>query len=95
MIVDTVAAVTVAVVTMNVAVVAPAVTVTFAGTVVDPVLLDNVTVAPPAGAALDSVTVPVDEVPPVTLVGLSVSDDNDVGGGTGVTVSVAVRVTLL
>jgi hypothetical protein len=74
-IVDTVAAVTVAVVTANVAVVAPAVTVTFAGTVVDPVLLDSVTVAPPAGAALDSVTVPVAEAGPTTLDGFTVTDE--------------------
>ena len=95
MIVATVAVVTVTVVTVNVAVVAPAATVTFAGTVADPVLLDSVTIAPPAGAALVSVTVPVDEVPPVTLVGLSASEDSDAGGGGGVTVRVAVRVTPL
>jgi hypothetical protein len=94
-IVDAVAVVTVAVVTEKVAVVDPAPIVTFAGTVATPLLLDSVTTIPPAGAAPDSVTVPVAEVPPVTLVGLSVSDDNDTGGGTGVTVSVAVRVTLL
>jgi hypothetical protein len=92
-IVETVAVVTVTVVTLNVAVVAPGATVTFTGTVAAPLLLDSDTVAPPAGAALVSVTVPVDDAPPVTLVGASVSEDSDAGGGTGVTVSVAVRVT--
>jgi hypothetical protein len=82
-------------VTVNVAVVAPAATVTVAGTVAAPVLLDSVTVIPPAGAALVSVTVPVDEAPPVTLAGLSATADSDAGGGAGVMVSVAVRVTPL
>ena len=64
-------AVTGVVVTVNVALVAPAATVTFAGTVAAAVLLlVSVTTAPPAGAALFNVTVPVEEVPPVTLVGL-------------------------
>lgn len=95
MIVAAVAVVTVAVVTENVAVVDPAATATFAGTVATPLLLDSVTTIPPAGAALDSVTLPVDAVPPVTLVGFSVSEDNDAGAGGGVTVSDAVRLTPL
>ena len=50
-------------------------TVTLAGTVATPVLLlDRLTTAPPLGAAALNVTVPVDELPPVTLDGLSVSD---------------------
>ena len=92
MIVDSVAVVTVAVVTVNVAVVAPAATVTVAGSIAAPVLLDSITLAPPAGATLLSVTVPVDEVPPITLVGLSVSEDSDAAGGGGVTANVTVRV---
>jgi hypothetical protein len=36
-------------------------------------LLDRVTTAPPAGAAAARVTVPVDEVPPTTDVGFSVT----------------------
>lgn len=78
------------VVTVKVRVVVPAVTVTLAGTVAAAVLLlDSATTLPPAGAAADSVTVPVDEVPPVTVVGLS---DNDASVGPalpGVTVSPA------
>jgi hypothetical protein len=73
-IVTDVAAVTVLVVTVNVALVAPAATVTLAGTVATAVLLlVSVTTVPPAGAAALKVTVPVEELPPVTLVGLSVS----------------------
>ncbi len=66
---------TAVVVTVKVAVVAPTATVTLAGTVAAALLLDSVTTAPPVGAALLKVTVPVDEVPPVTEVGFSVTDD--------------------
>lgn len=54
------------------------------------------TTAPPDGAALGNRTVPVAEVPPVTLVGLTVNDDSEAGGGAvagGVTVRSAKRVT--
>ena len=62
--------VTVLVFTVKVAVVAPAATVTFAGTVATAVLLlVNVTVAPPTGAAALKVTVPVEGLPFVTEVG--------------------------
>jgi len=44
------------------------------------------------GAALVRVAVPVEELPPVTLVGLSEIELRLAGGGTGFTVSVAVRV---
>ena len=95
-IVTLVDAVTLAVVTPNVALVAPAGTVTFAGTVAAAVLLlDSVTTAPPAGAALVRVAVPVDAFPPTTLVGLSVIADSAAAGGGGaggVTVSAAVFV---
>lgn len=60
------------VVTVNDALVAPAGTVTVAGTLADPGrLLLRLTVAPPDGAAVPRVTVPVADVPPGTLVGLT------------------------
>ena len=66
------------VVTVKVAVVEPADTVTLDGTcAADVLLLLSVTDAPPVGAAPESVTVPVEEVPPVTLEGLSDTDDSD------------------
>src|SRR5438067_6336419 len=77
---------------VKLALVDPAGTVTFAGTLAAPGwLLDKLTTAPPDGAALGSVTVPVDGLPPVTLVGVTVNVDNVAGGGValGVTVSAA------
>jgi len=72
---------------VNVALVAPAGTETVAGTVAAEVLLDvRFTVRPPVGAALLIVTVPVELVPPVTVVGLT---DTPVTVG-AVTVRVAV-----
>jgi len=69
----TVPTVTVFVAILNVAVVAPAATVTDAGTVAALVLLlVNATTAPPAGAAALSVTVPVLFAPPVSVAGFSV-----------------------
>jgi hypothetical protein len=82
------------VVTENVALVAPAATVTFAGTCAAVVLLlVSDTLAPPVGAAPLNVTVPVDDVPPVTLVGFRETEDNDTAAA-GFTVSVAVLVPL-
>ena len=82
---------------MKLALVAPAGTVTLAGTLAAPGwLLDSETTVPPAGATLDSVTVPVDGFPPVTLVGFTVNAESvEDGGGVpaGLTVSVAERVT--
>ncbi len=86
-----VATVTAPVVTLNVALVAPAGTVTFAGTLAAVELAESDTSAPPVGAALVSVTVPCDVAPPVTLAGLSVNALRLAGGGTGATVSVLVR----
>src|SRR5436190_18996093 len=69
----TVPTVTVFVATVNLAVVAPAATVTDAGTVATLVLLlVNATTAPPAGAAPLSVTVPVLFAPPVSVAGFRV-----------------------
>ena len=61
---------------VNVAVVLPAGTVTFAGTVAyEVLLLLRVTTEPPAGARPVSVTVPVEFAPPLTLVGFTVRLD--------------------
>jgi hypothetical protein len=69
-------AVTEVVVTEKVALVVPAGTVTLAGTAVAPELSESDTDAPPLGAAPDRVTVPVDAVPPVTLLGLRLNADS-------------------
>jgi len=80
------------VVTVNVAEVFPAATVTLVGTVAaDVLLLVRVTTAPPVGAAPLRVTVPVEGLPPVTLLGFSETDDAVTVTG-AVTVSVALRV---
>ena len=84
------------VLTVNVALVAPATTVTLDGVLATFVLLlESVTTAPPEGAAPLSVTVPVEDcVPPTTLAGFSVSEESvGAGGGTGVTLSEADLVT--
>jgi hypothetical protein len=61
--------------TVKFAVVALAATVTLEGTVATLVLLlVNVTTVPPAGAGPLSVTVPVDEFPPTTELGLRVKE---------------------
>lgn len=89
-------AATVAVVIVNVALLAPCATVALPGTVAAAVLLlASATAKPPVGAAAVSATVPCDAFPPVTLVGLTDRDDRDAAGGGavgGVSVSDAVRV---
>jgi hypothetical protein len=57
--------------TVNVAVVAPAATVTLVGTVALVTLEAKLTAVPPEAAGPDRVTVPVDVLPPATVVGLS------------------------
>jgi len=84
--------VTLLVLTANVALLAPAATVTLAGTVAAAVLpLIRETAAPPLGAGLLRVTVPIEVDPPVTLVGLSAIAESVAEPG-GVTVSEAVLV---
>jgi hypothetical protein len=66
--------------TVKVALVAPAATVTLAGTVATAVLLlESVTTAPSAGAGTLSVTVPVDVLPAGTVVGLRLKEESVVG----------------
>ena len=78
------------VVTANVVDVLPAGTVTLAGTpAADVLLLERVTATPPAGAAPLRVTVPVEGLPPVTVVGFRETKDRVTAG---VTVKAAVRV---
>ena len=77
--------------TVNVAVVALAAIVTLAGTRAAAVLLlDRVTTAPPTGAGPFSVTVPIEEFPPLTEIGFPVMEFNVAG----VTVNVVVWVVL-
>ena len=82
---------TVVVTMLNVAVVAPAATVTLAGTCAAALLLERVTEDPPVGAAALNVTVPVALLPPVTVAGLTVTDVS-VGNDAGFTVKAAVWV---
>lgn len=79
----------VVVVIVNVAVDAPAGMVTLDGTLDAELVSESATTAPPLGAAPDRVRVPVDGVPPFTVVGLMLTD-NSVAG---VTVRFAFLVT--
>lgn len=73
---------TVDVLTVKVALVLPAGTVTLEGTLAAPLSLESVTWAPPAGAGPLRVTVPVDDcTPPTTVVGFNVNEET-VGGVT-------------
>src|SRR6266849_3420941 len=69
---------------LKVALVAPAGTGTVGGTCAAALLLDRLTDRPPLGAAMLSVTVPVELCPPVTVDGFTVMDCSpgvDVAGG--------------
>ena len=93
-IVTLVALVTAAVIAVKPTLEVPAANVTLGGTVTTPGrLLANVATGPPAAAALVNVSVPADDAPPVTLAGFKLTADSEAGGGTGVSASVAVRVT--
>ena len=59
--------------------VAPWGTVTLAGTVAAALLLESKTVAPPTGAGLLTVTVPVVGAPPIRLEGDTVRDESAAG----------------
>ena len=96
MIVTPVFAVTAEVLTLKVALDAPAATVTLAGTeTADVFALLSVTTAPPLGAPPVNVIVPCAVVPPTTEVGLTLTADRLAGVvvDAGVTVSVVVRLT--
>jgi hypothetical protein len=95
-IVTVVAAVTVDVAAVNSALVAPAAIAAVAGTATTAgSLLVRETAAPPSGATPVSVTVPCADVPPVTLVGLTLTPWRLAGGASGVIVIVAVRLVPL
>jgi len=83
-----VVAVTVLVETVKLALVAPAGTVTMPGTEAAELLLEGKTSTPLQGGGALSVTVAVEELPPTTLVGLSVSEEM-ASAGAAVVVSVA------
>lgn len=68
------------VVMVKLALVEPAGTVTLAGTLVALELSVIDTAAPPLGAAALKVTVPVEEVPPVTVAGLTETAESDALG---------------
>jgi len=75
-------AATAVVLTVKDALVVPAATVTLEGTVATAVLLlESATCAPPVGAGPLSVTVPVEEFPPVTLVGFTEIEEREAGAG--------------
>ena len=75
--VTAVEALTTLVLTVKVALVAPAATVTLEGTrAAFVLLLESATCAPPVGAGPLRVTVPVDEFPPATLAGFTASDES-------------------
>jgi hypothetical protein len=75
---------------VKVAVLLPAGTVTLEGTLAAALLLESATCAPAPGAGPLSVTVPVDDCAPVTLLGFNVTEVADGRRGTGVTGSVTV-----
>jgi hypothetical protein len=72
---------TVEVVAVKLACVCPSGTTTLDGTVTTALLLERNAAAPPGGDVMLSVTVPVEALPPVTVLGLMTSDDTVSVGG--------------
>ena len=84
---------TVAVEIGKLALLAPAGTDTLAGSTATPGKgVDNATTAPPLGAPVLRVTVPIAELPPVTLVGFTDTPDSSGGGPAASTISTALKV---
>ena len=83
--------------TVKVEAVLPAAIVAEAGTFADALLLESETETPPEGAGPLKVTVPVAGVPPVTLEGLTETEESDtpmIAGSDIVTVEFAAMTTL-
>jgi hypothetical protein len=78
--------------TVNVALLVPAGTVTLAGTDTAVELSPSDTATPPPGAAALNVTVPVAEVPPTAVVGLTLNAESVAEAAASVTVSDANRI---
>jgi len=72
--------VTVEVVTLKVALLAPAGIVNVAGTVAEEELLARLITIPPTGAAPESVTVALEDAPPATEVGFKLIEYNETVG---------------
>ena len=83
--------VTLDVATWKVALVAPAAMVTLAGVLAAAALADSITTAPPDGAAVVSVAVPVELLPPTTLDGFIATVDSD--GAAAIACGVNLRTT--
>src|SRR3989449_955715 len=82
---------TTGVVTVKVALVAPAGTVTLAGTLATAPVLTSVTTAPPAGAGAVKGTGPGEGLPPPTLVGVKGTEESGSGAPAGVVATLAPR----
>jgi hypothetical protein len=91
-IVTEVAALTAVVAMAKLALLAPGATDTLPGGVAALPLLDKATANPPSGAAAESVTLPCEVAPPVTLAGLTDNAESAAGPAAGSTARVALRV---
>ena len=93
MILADVEVVTEVVVTVKVALVAPAGTMILTGTLAAVELHESVTVPPPLSAGALKVTVPVTGLPPTTLIGFNDTVERTGPGGGGVSVRMACEIT--